>query len=59
MYTDEQKLIEVLEERKWKEPTKEEYPTYLDVKKRGDIEEDITYFEDIHAVWKAYRPIKK
>jgi hypothetical protein len=51
----ETKLIEILESKDWKEPTKKEYPSYLDYEATTD--KGTIFFEDIHFAWKLYKPV--
>ena len=47
-------LILKLEVKDWKEPTKEEYPSYWDCFESKEPRD--FYFEDIHFVWVNYQP---
>lgn len=50
----ETKLIEILEERNWEKPTQSEFPSYLDGYRK---DKEKIYFEDIHFIWRKYKPI--
>lgn len=44
-------LITVLTSMKWQEPTKDKFPVYS--KKPSSV-----YFEDIHYIWRNFKPKK-
>lgn len=51
----EKSMVKLLKGDKWKEPTKEQYPTYLMAYKKHGSRAKAPYFEDMHFVWRKYK----
>ena len=50
-------IIKILKNSNWKEPTKEEYPTYI---KASNMKNNtLKFYEDMHYVWRNYKPKTK
>lgn len=47
----------ILEQQDWKEPTTKDYPTYIE-KHKDRNKKDKHSFEDMHYIWRNYRPNK-
>ena len=48
--------VNTLEANKYAEPTEKEYPTYLKAYKSRGRNAEPPYFEDMHYVWRNYKP---
>lgn len=48
-------LIRVLEGNNWKEPSNDQYDTYIQAHRSRRI--GYIYFEDIHFAWRNYKPL--
>jgi len=51
----EKDMVKLLKADKWKEPTKKQYPTYLQAYKKHGQRAKAPYFEDVHYIWKLYK----
>lgn len=50
------KLHGLLKAKNFAEPTKKEYPTYLEAYKKHGSRAKAPYFEDIHFLWRDLKP---